>query len=93
MKISRIEIQLSHKIFVGGFETIEPCIRLCADLDPGENLDEARKLVAAEVQKLWAKEVIEELRIVHKRRNGTELPSNDKLPGLMQSFKEMAKGS
>lgn len=92
MKVTRIEVQISHKIFVGGFETIEPCIRLCAELDPGEDLEEARKIVASEAQKMWAKETIEELRLVHKRRNGGELPSNDKLPGLMTAFKEMAKG-
>lgn len=70
---------------------MEPCIRLCADLDPDEDLESARKYVAGEAQKLWTREVIEELRMVHKRRNGAEV-KDDKLPGLMQSFKEMAKG-
>lgn len=91
--IRRIEVEIRHKIFLGGFEVIEPCVRLCADLDPGDDLDEARKVVAKEVHALWAREVIEELRLVNKRRGHEPPPSNDKLPGLMTAFKDIVKAT
>lgn len=91
MKIKRIEREVRHKIFVGGFETIEPCIRLSAELDEGEDPHEALKELDGIIMPMWAKEVLAEIRTVHKRR-GDEVPENDKVSQLMGAFKDMVRG-
>jgi len=90
MKIRRIEREVRHKIFVGGFDTIEPCLRLTAELDEGEDLDAARKELDSIIMPMWAKEVLSEIRLVHKRR-GDSPPENDKTVQLMGAFKEILR--
>lgn len=91
MKITKIERELSHKIFVGGFETIQPTIRVTAELEATDDPDEARKALDQVVEAMWVKECLGELRLVHKRRNPNEPVKEDKLPMLMETFKGMVK--
>lgn len=88
MKIRRIEREVCHRIFVGGFETIEPRVRLAADLEDGDNLEEALSELDAALYVIWTKEVLAEIRLVHKRR-GNALPEDNKIPDLMQGFKAL----
>ena len=92
MMIKRMEIEFHHKMYVGGYENIESSIRLAADLDDSDDLEEARKTISKELQSLWAREMIEELRIVNKRRAGQEV-KDDKLSVLMPAFKDMVKSA
>ncbi len=86
LKIQKIEREIRHKIFMGGYETIEPCLRLTAVLDDGDDPEEARKELDGIIQPMWAKEVLGEIRMVHKRR-GDQVPSEDALAvvSLVQS--------
>lgn len=92
MKYKTLEIELKHKIYIGGYETIEPTVRATAELEEGDTLETARAVIAKDLQALWAKEVIEELRLVHKRRAGAEV-KGDTLPQLMPAFKELVKSN
>lgn len=91
MKIKTVEREIRHKIFLGGYETIEPCLRLTAELEDGDDPDAARKELDKIIVPMWAKEVLGEIRLVLKRR-GDHIPENDRVPQLMGSFKEMIKG-
>jgi hypothetical protein len=95
MKLTRFELELRHKIYLGGYETIDPCVRVSADLteEDAKDMEGVRKAVFKEVSELWTREVLDELRLVHKRRAGQELSSSDKLPTVMNAFKEMAKNT
>lgn len=92
MKIEKIEREVRHKIFMGGFETIEPCVRLTAVLEAGDDPEEARKELSKIAIGMWAKEVLAEIRLVHKRR-GDNPPDNDKTPQLMGAFKDLVKSN
>lgn len=91
MKISRIEREIRHKIFVGGYETIAPTVRLTADLEDGDDPIAALEELDAIIVPMWTNEVIDEIKLVHRRRSGN-VPENDKLPDLLGSFKAMARG-
>lgn len=88
MKITKVEREIRHKIYVGGYETIEPCLRMTAELEEGDDPKEALKILNAELIPAWSREVLGEIRMVHQRR-GMETPENDKVPQLMGAFKEM----
>lgn len=88
MKITRIEREIRHKIFLGGFETIEPCLRISADLEEGDDPQEAIKEIDKAIVPMWVKEVLSEIRLTLKRR-GDHIPENDKLPLVMAGFKTL----
>ena len=92
MKITKIEMEFKHKLYLGSYETIEPSVKLSADIDPGEDLETVRAALSQELQTLWAREVSEELRLVDRRRglNGSRSQS-DKVPELSASFEEILK--
>jgi len=89
MKITKLEVEITQKIYLGGFETVEPSIRITAELDPGDTLEGARKILADEAHKLWVVEALEEIRMVHRRRGPEFFSMNDKLPEVMNSLKGM----
>ena len=88
MHISRVERELSHKIYVGGYESISPTVRLFATLSSDENPEDALKLIDSQIEGMWYREVIKELRLVIKRR--TVVPvKDDKSPQLLGVFKSV----
>lgn len=90
MKIKRIEREISHKIMVSRFESILPTLRMEADLDEGEDPADALEELDAVLQPLWVKEALEEVRMVRRRRNGSDV-SDDKTIELGKGLKEMVK--
>lgn len=90
MKVTRIEREISHKIYLGGYETIEPTLRLSAELEEGDTVESALKELDAVIMPLYAREVLAEIRHVHRRR-GDDVPASDKLPALLGSFKDIVR--
>ena len=91
MKITEISREISHKLNVGGYETIAPTIRMTAILDDAEDKDEGVKQLSRIVEEEWAKIAIQELRQVLQRR-GDITPKDDKVPQLMGGFKGLLNG-
>lgn len=88
MKIVRIEREMKHKLFLGGFETIEPQVRLVAEVPEGADLEAVMGELGVVTQELWTQQVVEDLRFAHRMR-GTHLPEDDKLQGLMRNAKKL----
>lgn len=77
MKLVRIEREISSKVFVGGYETVEPKIRVVGELDSDDNLDEAFKLIDAAAQSMWAAALAEDIAVVSKRRTASSTTWSD----------------
>ncbi len=90
MKIVKIEREVAHKIFVGGFETIQPTLRMTALLDEGDDYEKVLAMLDEVLTKEWSKVAVHELRLVAKRRGGNPI-ENDQVPDLMQAFKMQLK--
>jgi len=86
MKIIRIEREICHKLNVANYETIAPTLRMVAEFEESDDPKDARKQLDAVLVAEWNRMALEELRMVHKRRNGKK-PDNDSLPELMEYFK------
>ena len=90
MKIVKIEREISHKIYTGQYETIQPTLRMTALLDDGDDHTKALDMLDEVLTKEWSKLAVLELRLLAKRRGGKEV-KNDLLPDLMQAFKTQLK--
>jgi hypothetical protein len=82
MKIIRIEREISQHIATSKYESITPSLRLVAEITDGEDYAVAIKELEAAAVVEWNKAVLNELRMVAKRREGAAV-IEDKLPGLM----------
>lgn len=70
---------------VGNYESIQPTLRMVAELDEGEDASAARRELDRVVEAEWSRIVLQELRDVHKRRAGRE--GDGTVGELMQHFK------
>jgi len=90
MKVTMIEREISHKLQTGKFEMIAPTLRMRGELDPGEDIDAARKALGEVLANEFNKVLLDELRMVHTRRGG-KVVEDDQLPDLLQHVKSMLK--
>jgi len=92
MKIVRVEREISHKINIGGFETICPTIRLTAELDEDDSRSGAIAELNEVILEAWSKLALEEMRIVHKRRNLAPVDKDpERLDHVIAAYKEMIR--
>ena len=91
MKIVRIEREISHKIYVGEYETISPTLRMVAELEDVDTTKDAQKILDKAITPKWSKVALYEIRMVMKRRKIVPV-ENDKTPQLMEVFKAQLSG-
>lgn len=92
MIIKRIEREISHKINLGNFESIQPTIRIVADLEEGDDPAEAKKMLDKAVEEEWIRTALKELRQVVERRRGIEIKDDKSLAqmnGLKRNLAEI----
>ena len=75
MKVRTIRLPLTHRINVGEFESVEVTVDLTAELDPGEEADQAYAALRGEALRLWKQEAILTLKGVLLRRRDTGKPT------------------
>jgi len=76
MKVRTIRLPLTHRINVGEFETVEVTVDITAELDPGEEVDQAYAALRPEALRLWKQEAILTLKGVILRRRDTGKPAD-----------------
>ena len=90
MVIVRIEREISNKLFVGGFETVKPTVRVCGDLAPGDDPAEAFAEIDKVAQELLLIAADEDVRRVTERRSSLSSKwSDDKTGELADSIERM----
>jgi hypothetical protein len=94
MKLERFSVEIRYKIFLGGYEVIEPVVTQSCVLEGEElkDIEGVRKQIHKVLEEAWVKEALDQLRLVHKVRTGKEPPKDDKVPALMNSLKIISKG-
>ncbi len=68
MKIQRIEREISNKVFIGGYETVKPTIRVVAILEPGDDPQVAAELLGSVAEKMWVDALQSDIHLAIKRR-------------------------
>lgn len=92
MRVTRIEREIAHKIFLGGYETIEPKLRMVAELDDGDDVEEVQMMLDQMLEMAWVKEAISELRMVRKRRQEKPVEGDvvaEQLQGLKGTLRDV----
>jgi hypothetical protein len=92
MKVNQIRVTVREKIFVGNYETIEPEETFYATLDEGDDKTTCTAELFAMAEKPWAKEALQMLSRVLKRRSGDSTKKHEFIQTTQetrQQLKEM----
>ena len=94
MKIVRIEREISNKVFIGGYETVSPSVRLVAEFDSRmEDPVEVATQLGRIVEDLWVCALQEDIELAMKRRTASgQVWSDDKLLGLVTAIPSLKGG-
>ncbi len=91
MKLLKLTRTSTHKLFIGGYETIEPSVSLTAELEEGDTLEDANLQLNSLLEEAHISATMHELRLVAKRRRG-QVVEKDKVPELIGAMKTMLRG-
>ena len=86
MQVKQISREVSHKIYLGRYETICPTLRMVADLDPGEDIKKARQELDSILEGEWAIVALREIKMVLERRT-LEQAEQDAVIKVQNAFK------